>query len=471
MSSQRDEIPPFQVTLEANSFHVTGTKFAVGDLVYYPVRSPACGRIQWGMGSIFKNHGNGRYALETWQWGMRSILEDHGKRGEGQIYKPSALADVEAKSLCRAWDGEFPTCPISSLHHGRDETYSLEQARKDFGPHLQFAGAKQADLGPEFWGITFEQLVSVTRLTGYRAGMSMYDVVNNLIKPLTAGTGTGYALYLNRSSPLRAKIMVSHAWQESYSQFLEALRRSELAGPFWVCAMAIYQCEDLPSVSIAAQLGTDVNRGPFATVLKQSHMMIAVITEAANICERMWCVLEIFVAVQVGTPVRLTATREMSGFFGSDQILNDAAIKYGKARCHSEAARCGNPSQPMNDDERSIRALIESTEGGYDAIDSAVEWVKAMYLASDPPRYYPHTIAFPAHPFLLGGYTAVEMRVQHRSAVANAISRIHSSAKCAEVTEQATEGSGASQHDSAVANATSRIHSSAKWLASLFWCC
>ena len=77
-------------------------------------------------------------------------------------------------------------------------------------------------------------------------GMTMYEVVQKIIKPKTKGQGMGYSLLINKEKPLRAKAMVSHAWGEDYERFLSTLEESDSAGPFWICAMAIYQNEDLP---------------------------------------------------------------------------------------------------------------------------------------------------------------------------------------------------------------------------------
>ena len=63
---------------------------------------------------------------------------------------------------------------------------------------------------PEMWGITKEQVYDLTKDPKYNKNMTMYDVVNEIIKPQTAGTGMGYALHLNKNMPLQSKVMVSH---------------------------------------------------------------------------------------------------------------------------------------------------------------------------------------------------------------------------------------------------------------------
>ena len=138
----------------------------------------------------------------------------------------------------------------------------------------------------------------------------MRDVVNRAVKPRTRGTGVGLALLLNAKKPLRAKVMVSHAWDETYYEFVKALVDSGNTGPFWVCALSIYQNEDLPGVTISDQLGPDPHYGPFATVLRQAELMIAIVTNACNIYSRMWCVFEMYIALNLKIEVRVATYAE-----------------------------------------------------------------------------------------------------------------------------------------------------------------
>ena len=115
--------------------------------------------------------------------------------------------------------------------------------------------------------------------------------MEKIVIPTTVGTGTGYALFSNKSEPLRAKVMVSHAWDEYYRDFALALRKAGSSeeghsGPFWICAFAIYQPEDIPGLTIAKQLGPDPSRGPFASVLKSAEAMLCIVTTSCDIYTR-----------------------------------------------------------------------------------------------------------------------------------------------------------------------------------------
>jgi len=51
----------------------------------------------------------------------------------------------------------------------------------------------------------------------------MREYVQSTIEPLTGGTGMGYALFMNQDKPLKARVMISHAWDEPLCDFVEAI--------------------------------------------------------------------------------------------------------------------------------------------------------------------------------------------------------------------------------------------------------
>ncbi|CAK9077427.1 unnamed protein product [Durusdinium trenchii] len=252
-----------------------------------------------------------------------------------------------------------------------------------------FQGARQAGQGPEHWGISLEQLESLEKQTG--KAMTMREVVESQIKPMTKTTGLGYALKLNLQRPLVAKVMVSHAWDEIYVHLVAALKcfirissqnHHCAVGTegYWVCATAIYQPEDVEELTIAKQLGPDPNHGPFAAVLRQASAMVACITEACDIYSRMWCVFEIFMAKELGVQVYMANGAEEEEHTGTTVSLSrliDPMVDAFGEQClkpaNSLAARCGKPSLQMNKDEEMIREAIQRCPGQFDAVDHAVE--------------------------------------------------------------------------------------------------
>jgi len=274
-----------------------------------------------------------------------------------------------------------------------------------------FMGALQKGFGPEMWGITLEQLSAVPHSvpdSGIRPGLdwlkgddllfpsdrapvippplkgvnTMRDVVEKVVKNETKGKGVGYALLKNAASPLRARVMVSHSWDEVYHEFVAAIQLFEKekdAVAYWVCAMAIYQNEDGAGPTIKEQLGPDPHYGPFATVLKQADLMIAIVDSAGNLYERMWCIFEMFVALELKLKVEVAqysivqhiGFSHFSGDMAGDELIAPL-LKQCETPINCNLARCGNPRNPMNDDEKEIRKAIESGVG-YAYVDRKIE--------------------------------------------------------------------------------------------------
>mmetsp|Transcript_86939 Transcript_86939/g.243659 ORF Transcript_86939/g.243659 Transcript_86939/m.243659 type:complete len:472 (-) Transcript_86939:120-1535(-) len=182
-------------------------------------------------------------------------------------------------------------------------------------------GAFQNGLGPDMWGITWSQLAALRSETCEfysRRGddpkrKSMRDVVADLIKPKTRGTCVGYALLLNAARPVRATHMISHSWDECFVEFVDAISIVSDAVAeegLWICALAILQ-KNIDSDSqgagptIGEQLGDDILDGPFAIVVRQAKRMLVVQTREAPVYDRLWCVLELYQAIQTNVEVRL----------------------------------------------------------------------------------------------------------------------------------------------------------------------
>merc|ERR1740124_2183229 len=221
-------------------------------------------------------------------------------------------------------NGGVHPCDINKQnpwHKDKYGTYRCSSVDVKHGPGATngFGGVTQKGYGPEMCGISLEQLKVLKEHPLYhrkgKNGKSDYlmrDFVL-LLKLITAGTGMGYSLLINKKNPLKVKVMVSHAWDEPIKDFAEAIESSGETGPFWICAMAIYQNGDhdndyVPEeISITEQLGPDPETGPFATVLKCVSVMIAVVIHVCDINTRLWCVYQMHFAVSKGVSVKLCA--------------------------------------------------------------------------------------------------------------------------------------------------------------------
>merc|ERR1712232_904137 len=66
------------------------------------------------------------------------------------------------------------------------------------------------------------------------------------------------------------------------------------------------------------------------------------------------------------------------------ELENDPCLSQSKEPVQSKVARCGNPNQDMNDDEKAIREVIDQSPGKFHAVDAAVEEIRLRYLLNFP---------------------------------------------------------------------------------------
>ena len=95
------------------------------------------------------------------------------------------------------------------------------------------------------------------------------------------------------------------------------------------------------------------------------------------------CVYEIYFAIRIHVKVRLAPHISekdlLYGHTGNDIYMNQA-----DNRVTSKEARCGAPDSPMNDDEISIRKVINTLGNGFESVDEAVERICLIHLVSYP---------------------------------------------------------------------------------------
>merc|ERR1740124_247265 len=276
-------------------------------------------------------------------------------------------------------------------HEAKYGTYRCPSTKFKKGPGAKygFGGVTQKGYGPEKCGISLDQLMVLKQHPLYhRTGKNgksdylMRDFVR-LLKLITAGTGMGYSLLINKENPLKVKVMVSHAWDESIKDFVEAIESSGEIGPFWICALAINQNGDDDEITIGEQLGPDPETGPFATVLKSVGLMIAVVTHVCDINTRLWCVYEMHFAISQGVPVKLCSYISRASLCNG-QVDKDTCVESAKIRVDSSAARCGKPEDPVSADEIAIRKVIGKSGNGFNRVNESVEKIRLSYLAKYP---------------------------------------------------------------------------------------
>eukprot|EP00931_Biecheleriopsis_adriatica_P007151 TRINITY_DN10846_c0_g1_i1.p1 TRINITY_DN10846_c0_g1~~TRINITY_DN10846_c0_g1_i1.p1 ORF type:complete len:829 (-),score=128.45 TRINITY_DN10846_c0_g1_i1:29-2515(-) len=256
------------------------------------------------------------------------------------------------------------------------ETSSQQEAQKGW----QRCAPDAERLSPVMWGITLSQLTALWKEVKHMysqkgedpATKTMRNVVKDLIKPRSKGRGMGYALQLNHKSPIRAEIMVSHSWNEYFEEFVLALMaESDLIRNkgIWICSFALFQSsdDDTSGPSVADQVGDDVLMGPFAQVVAQASLMLVVQTRKAQVYDRLWCILEAFIALQ---------QQQLEVKLLGEWVITSSGLFDPKA------ARCFSA-----DDEKKIRDAIEAMPGGWDmvkrTIGHAIErLVRTQYLGA-----------------------------------------------------------------------------------------
>lgn len=125
---------------------------------------------------------------------------------------------------------------------------------------------------------------------------TMHVVVGRYIKPQTASAGCSYARMLNKGCERLADVFISHCWNHTFGDFVSTLRDAlEQEDAVWICSFALDQNSD-----ITAELGSDVQKSPFAVALKESSEVILVIDGSAEPLTRSWCVYEMYLATLLG---------------------------------------------------------------------------------------------------------------------------------------------------------------------------
>ena len=140
-----------------------------------------------------------------------------------------------------------------------------------------------------------------------KAGVVNGHQVNNaFVKPFTRGTGCSVALLYNNGEPIDADVMISHTWNEDMDQVEEAIndmsqrdgRGDDLA--IWFCIFGNYQCGDEPG-DMGPTVQQQLEKDPFGTVIRSDRLsfMCLSITSEEDPYQRLWCVYELNVALDV----------------------------------------------------------------------------------------------------------------------------------------------------------------------------
>lgn len=340
-----------------------------------------------------------------WDGELPSAVAAHLARNKESQQESQAIVDYESSPRA-SFGQKLAQFVRSSLPRGIKSAATTTTCT--YKPSFQFKGKPQRNnfdgklYGPEFCGITLAQLeMMVAKFElNFRSGLygkattgkpTAYQFVEHYVLPLTAGTGMSLSLIVNRSKPLKVKTMVTHAWAEGIGDMVKALQHYENqggSGPYWICFAANFQNNDESGPLVSEQLTDDPLGGPFAAAIRccksvEDGKMVAVVTGAIDIYERMWCIFEQYISMTLDLPVDATQHQGNDGVLigndlGSDLLVNPLQA-FAEKRVQCVNARCGK-----EDDEQMIRAYVEQLEGGFEIIDSTVEKIRLGALLATP---------------------------------------------------------------------------------------
>jgi len=184
-------------------------------------------------------------------------------------------------------------------------------------------------LSSEDWGITGDQLVALSRQVASRytdkdENPNVYELVDGLIKPLCMAQHVSYSILQNPGG-LRCETFVSHAWCESYLQFVADMqdRCSDFrTRVFWVCFVANPQT--WPKGNLKRFLGVNPHHSPFAIAICKCDDFLVVRNNGKNIYWRLWCCVELAFASSEKKAVQIAGTLPPSTTTSGAALLKGA---------------------------------------------------------------------------------------------------------------------------------------------------
>lgn len=157
-------------------------------------------------------------------------------------------------------------------------------------------------LDPANWSISWQALLEIEAQAKKAFGLayktkSMWDIVQQVVKPACEEHGAPIALVLNGWKVARVEGFVTHCWAEPFAEFMSSLRTvygTQFAKPnLFICAFTIFQgsFED-----VQGALGDTINDAPFVKTLRCSSHFTVVRNSVQDLYRRGWCLIEFLYA-------------------------------------------------------------------------------------------------------------------------------------------------------------------------------
>lgn len=255
-----------------------------------------------------------------------------------------------------------------------------------------------ANTPPEEWGMSVNQLNNFVNWckshprwdwiksqylkNGSRRCVSGYDMSEFFVKPWTTArnTGAGVALCMNPDEPKRVNLFLSHAWAEDVEELVQSVNRhcrarklDKDATIVWCCIFALYQNDDEtnnagPTIAQQVQMKPPPFEAGIASSAKANGVLLCH-TQHENVCDRLWCVFEIFKATSSPEDHGYSAALHI-GCSDAYSLRLLAIWKLGHH--HIWLPRCRNAKCTVEEDRYYITEQVECVKDGWMKVDSTV---------------------------------------------------------------------------------------------------
>jgi hypothetical protein len=141
---------------------------------------------------------------------------------------------------------------------------------------------------------------------------NMHIVTELFIKPRTkCHSGMrGLALTLNAEHPKKVEKFVSHTWNGRFEDFVDTLSRNLLPQTsVFICSFALPQNLDVGPI-----LDADLERTPFAMAHNVASEVWLIVDNSIDVIDRVWCIYELFLSLKRKKHVSMGLTAEGAGF-------------------------------------------------------------------------------------------------------------------------------------------------------------
>lgn len=194
-------------------------------------------------------------------------------------------------------------------------------------PTLALRG-RNPKVHPVYFSVSLQQLNELdtkARTTlGARYQLSTTrNVVDQVVSPCTAHLPNFcFARLVNGASLLAANVFVSHAWDESFADFVATVNGVFASVPgvrLWICFLALCQ----HGLRVAKRPGLQPQTSAFAEVIERVEMFLLVRNKRVDVYSRLWCVWEIFLADRLGfrdKPNGILVAGSNAGFQSSEPV-------------------------------------------------------------------------------------------------------------------------------------------------------